>query len=74
MSDGAKFTGTSQGHVHSYHPRVFVSAEKPTEGMKRGDIWIYAANPSQFERMVPERLGDALIQPRRVPPANAGDE
>lgn len=43
MSQGAKFTTTTQGHTHPNTPKVWYGATPPTEGMLKGDIWVQTA-------------------------------
>lgn len=52
MSDGqsAKFTGTTQGHRHNDQPRIYLGPTPPTEGMKRGDIWVYVDDGTEVVR------------------------
>lgn len=40
MSQGAKFTATTQSHTHQNTPKVWYGSEPPTSGMLKGDIWV----------------------------------
>lgn len=54
IGQGGRFTGTTSGHVHPETPKVWYGEALPTQGMRRGDLFI---------RTVP-----ALLMARDYPP------
>lgn len=40
IGQGGRFTGTTNGHVHPGTPKVWLGAEPPAQGMRRGDIFV----------------------------------